>query len=435
MANLFTIDFNSLSNEERYSAISDFSSAQPNESSRHDFKALWGPGSIEDVAGFANTFGGILIIGVEKGQKDLTAKLVGVDSERELTTGIASSIATNITPTPFYEIMECYNPSESNKRFCVVRVRSGPSIHMVTKKGTKTPVFVRNQDETVPADAAQLRMMIERERQTSSNIMQDLLFRSQALLDQIDVSHAAPASRSLPGAGGASSGTFFKLVLVAMDPVDAMLDFESDQKLINLIYRYYPRIHSCLNGTTASEHTDRGEKFFDYRWFHQNLAYECRWRITSSIDMAHAVQIRVDDKWSIVDLVVYAILFLKISEKWWQSLGFLGEGLLLANASVQGLPIREAGGFLIHGFSPGTDACKMSSASIVLNPHPQLKASGHIRTNFASVREDVPRIVTTLMNSLLRSLGHGVRKAEFEEGVRAICNSIDIRHHIGEAVT
>src|SRR5947209_14512704 len=124
MVDLFTVDFNTLNNDHKYSAIAEFSKAQPNESNRHDFKLIWTDESIKHVAGFANTFGGILIIGVGKGQTDPEPTLTGVSSAAELTTKIASAIATNISPSPSYDIMECHAPGEVSKRFCVVRIRS-----------------------------------------------------------------------------------------------------------------------------------------------------------------------------------------------------------------------------------------------------------------------------------------------------------------------
>jgi len=106
MIDLFTTELNSLTNEQRYSAIADFAEAQPNESNRHDFKSIWTNDALKDVAALANTFGGLLIVGVQKNQNDIQAKMIGVTSPSELTTGIASTIATNISPMPSYDIME-----------------------------------------------------------------------------------------------------------------------------------------------------------------------------------------------------------------------------------------------------------------------------------------------------------------------------------------
>src|SRR6266568_1089325 len=105
MVDLFTDDLDSLKNDQLFSAIKEFSEAQPCEGYRHDFKLKWNnDGALQSVAAFANTFGGLLFIGVKKQRTDTHATLVGVESDIELKTGIASSIATNITPTPSYNI-------------------------------------------------------------------------------------------------------------------------------------------------------------------------------------------------------------------------------------------------------------------------------------------------------------------------------------------
>jgi predicted HTH transcriptional regulator len=131
---LFAVEFGTINNDQRFSAITSFAQAQPTESNRHDFKSVWTNDAIKDVAAFANTFGGILVIGVEKNQNDHTARVVGVTSGSELTTGIASAIATNISSTPSYDIMECHQPTDPNKRFCVVRVRSDARLYLCNQK-------------------------------------------------------------------------------------------------------------------------------------------------------------------------------------------------------------------------------------------------------------------------------------------------------------
>ena len=97
----------------RYAATASLAQAQPTESNRHDFKTVWTNDAIKDVAAFANTFGDLLVIGVEKNQSDHTARVAGVQSKSELTTGIASAIATKISPTPPYNIMECHDPTDA----------------------------------------------------------------------------------------------------------------------------------------------------------------------------------------------------------------------------------------------------------------------------------------------------------------------------------
>ncbi|MGC2402800.1 MAG: hypothetical protein WA510_23610 [Acidobacteriaceae bacterium] len=120
------------------------------------------------------------------------------------------------------------------------------------------------------------------------------------------------------------------------------------------------------------------------------------------------------------DLVIYSIVFLTLASAWWREIGFFGEGLLVADLSVQGLDLRREGNSFPYGFDPGTGAYKIAADSLALHPRPRTIACGEARANFSNMHEDIPPLVSMLMNSLLRSLGHSVRKAQFENDVQAI---------------
>jgi predicted HTH transcriptional regulator len=77
---LFTDNLNALKNEELFAVIGEFCSVQPSEGWRHDYAEQWGDSALQKVAAFANTFGGLLIIGVKKGKHDTECQLVGVNS-------------------------------------------------------------------------------------------------------------------------------------------------------------------------------------------------------------------------------------------------------------------------------------------------------------------------------------------------------------------
>jgi hypothetical protein len=100
-----------------------------------DFKATWSDSSLRAVAAFANTFGGLLIVGVS--DKDGRAdEIVGIASKRqELKTSIASAIASNISPTPPYDLRDVAFPEGSGRHLCIVRVRKGNHLYLLTKKG------------------------------------------------------------------------------------------------------------------------------------------------------------------------------------------------------------------------------------------------------------------------------------------------------------
>lgn len=422
MIDLFTVQLSSLGNDELHSAIAEFAQAQPNESNRHDFKSVWTSDSVKDVAAFANTFGGLLIIGAGKGQGDLRANLVGVTSSSELTTGIASAIATNISPTPSYDISECYKPSETNKRFCIVRIRSDATLHLVTKKGI-APVWVRNADQTIPADAAQLRGLIDRERQIIASLDDALVGRAEGILYDMVIGHQYPDTPNWNAGRWDLSRTSFKLALVPRETRLIQLDVGDENKFTAIIHSRYRRTLSNLGGATpaARDAQNRSADFYEYRWYHKNIDYESRWRITNRLDVAHATQVKHGDNWSLTDTVLYTILLLKAGAGWWSSFGYFGEGVLLAELKVPELSLRRgAADEFSKLFGPGEGDYRLSSKVLTVNQHQRDESKAYVPVNSATILDNIPNIVTSIMNPLLRSLGHGVALREFKENVRTI---------------
>src|SRR5258708_6913705 len=160
---LFSEDLDKYDNAGKYAAIEQFCSARINEGWQLDYAVTWDDRALEKVAAFANTFGGVLIIGVKKDKGDTEPLLTFVNSAVEYKTRIASSIAANISPVPSYYVYECYKPGEPSSRLCVVQVRNVNGFHLLTKKNIK-PIHVRNEDETREADAADIRRLLERNK-------------------------------------------------------------------------------------------------------------------------------------------------------------------------------------------------------------------------------------------------------------------------------
>jgi hypothetical protein len=425
MIDLFTAELNTLSNENLYAAIADFAKAQPNESNRHDFKSIWTSDTVKHVAAFANTFGGLLIVGVEKGKADSEATAVGVPSPSEIATGIASSIATGISPTPSYDIAECYKPGGPNRRFCVVRIRTGTTFYLVTKKGL-VPAWVRNADQSVPADAAQLRSLIDREEHSAEATNEFLLERAQSILKEMPIGFGYSDIEAWDMGGWHRSENYFNLALVPAERRWARLDVFDEDRFAGLIHGHYRRVKDNL-GRAARDAVNRSGDFFEYRWYHQNISHENRWRVTSRLEIAHAVQIKHDAEWSLVDVVMYTILLLTIGAKWWKSYNYFGDGLLVASIGVNSLKLaRGKASQFIPLFKPFEGDFGMRSE--VLQEHAQRDVSlVFMPVNAATITERIPQLVTEIMNPLLRSLGHGVSYSAFEENVQIITEGFRLK--------
>lgn len=422
MIDLFTADFVQLQNDDLYNAIAEFADVSPNESNRHDFKLQWNNETIQDVAAFANTFGGLLFIGIEKGQNDLHATLRGVPSNSELTTGIATAISTNISPTPVYDIAECYKPDEPGKRFCVIRVSSSPTISLVTKKGL-SPVWLRDVDRTTRADAAQLRRMIDRERTVPSELQGSLVTSVYQMFDQMMIGYDYSIGGNWALSPCQRSATFFKVALVPVESKLLRLDRNTENKFLNLIRTYYRRISLTLAGTQppAQDAEERAASFYEYRWYHAGIKYENRWRLTDKLVVAHATQIEYEQQWSLTDAVLYTLLLLKIGAKWWESSRYFGDGVLATSLYPMNFPLaRGSSQHYATLFNPGQGSFGMNADVLTTTVTRNPASQAFVNVTFSNIRDDVPELVTLLFNMLLRDLGHAIIWDEFKENVRKI---------------
>jgi Putative DNA-binding domain len=431
---LFADDLSRLDNEALFLAIERFAAVQPSEGWRHDYTVQWDDDSgLKNVAGFANTFGGVLLVGVRKGKKDATCTLVGVESTNELKTGIASSIAANLSPIPSYDIFECSDPSGPTKRFCIVRVRSGTVLHLMTKKGLQ-PVYVRNEDETIPANAAQLRRLVDRERQFSAqpNWASD---RAKALLDNLKVNSGYANIDSDEWFFGPrqQSPTFLKLALMPTETIALEMDEAHERSLRNFVAATFPRLAEGLSNASAKEAEAREANLYEYVWYHKRLDREMRWRITGESGIASATQMgqEWDGKrcWSLVDLVTHTLLSLKLGIRWWEFVRYFGEGRLLLQMDLSGLELatNSSGEFRRAFYSTGAlggPNPRISADAISLARRAKNSTDAEVRVNYFSVSERLVPLTTSLMNQALRGLGHGVSVQRLERDVQALAESL-----------
>jgi hypothetical protein len=157
--NLFQSDLSSATAQQLQRAIVSAAESQRDEGFRIDFKRELTDAFVQGVVAFANTFGGILVIGVTD---DTPRQIVGVDPPRgsDLKTQICNKIGDLVSPPPDVEVETCACEGKPGKMLAVVRVQSRPVIHMYLK-GDR-PVYVRNNDRSVPAKASELRSLLER---------------------------------------------------------------------------------------------------------------------------------------------------------------------------------------------------------------------------------------------------------------------------------
>jgi len=163
-----------------------------------------------------------------------------------------------------------------------------------------------------------------------------------------------------------------------------------------------------------------------------------RWRITASGSMGHVTQTRTADGtgtnevWSIVDLAISLILFLKLGAKWWSDLEYFSEGRLCAQIYVPGLRLARSGthGDFLYAFDPFSDGnssnkpATMRSDAIRPSNHPRSKAVADINLNYYSLTEGAHESAARIVNLLLRGLGHALDFRSLAEDLRSRCEAL-----------
>ena len=423
---LFSEDLDKYDNKGKYSALEEFCAARLNEGWRLDYAENWDDRALEKVAAFANTFGGVLIIGVKKDKRDVEPLLVGVNSTAEYKTRIASSIAANISPVPSYHVYECHKPEEPNSKFCVVQVRNVDAFHLLTKKNIK-PIHIRNEDETREADAADIRRLLERSR-TTQDIPANLRQRADETLRSLRVR----SDRKMldPGRESfAQSQSLLKMILIPIEFRGLDLEKSHEDRLKRLIRDCYPSV-SKIDSEAASWLTeDRGSSYFEWIWYHTVIDWEMRWHISAEGQIAHATQIRSKNtgavhQWSVLDLCDFLFLFLNLSSRWWEERGYFGDGVIFVDLTTDNLPIfrdsQGAFGRLLNPRAGHRELGCIASDAIQLSVTGRSRAEASQRFSPALMRQSAIPTVISLSNALLRSLGHLVDGQSLDRSLRSM---------------
>ncbi len=318
---------------ENFIRISEPPESRPRESFLLDFKQEWNDSALQTVAAFAHTFGGILIVGISE-QDGVPESIVGVDSRGELQTSIASSIATSISPVPEFTVKDCSVASEPQKKLAVVRVRPGNLIYYYTKKDSRHPIYVRNNDESVPANAAQLRALIER-RASAADSQPQITTRLTSLRNVVQLRRTA-------GLLQGQAPSRFQVVAIPSEHPSILIDSEVEQQFRKRIQRNFAVADA--DGKVEKEE-DRYVDWYEWRWFNAETTNESVWRLTSAGDAAYATQVRVAGQngelaWSLGDIVAELVLFLAVVRSMWKMFGFYGEATLLLTLAAHDLALR-----------------------------------------------------------------------------------------------
>ena len=165
-----------------------------------------------------------------------------------------------------------------------MRVRKGNSLYLFTKKGEQ-PVYIRNEDESRPADAARLQALLAIRSVPGQAITPAAFGYTQPALvtQQIYVTQAqegtAPTQR-------VRSETFLQVSLTPEEPLAVRLDLTVEQKLLSLVRSCYPELADNVDDRSrnlgASFTDNRMSDWYLITYLESGRDYEMRWGTDSA---------------------------------------------------------------------------------------------------------------------------------------------------------
>lgn len=433
---LYRDDFSRLGDPELFDAVEAFTRVNQPANDRTqegylvDFKATWSDSALQTAAAFANTFGGLLLVGVsdDQGRAD---RIVGIVATRqELKTRIASSIASNISPTPPYEIRDVAFPSDPARHLCIVGVRKGSGMYLLTKKGDQ-PVYIRNEDESRPADAARLQALL------ASRVIpghpagpqpftyaQPSLGASRLYILKRQIHNGQP--------GRSRCETFLQMSLQPEEPLAVHLELGVEQKLLSIIRAIYPEIANNADDRARN----MGASFSDERlrdWYltmysEEFRDYEMKWGIDDRGGVHFITQVACkasqqgdgSEFWSLCDVMTNLDCTIQVAHEFWDYLEYPGEAQILAQLQVETLPLLErnsgtqsACAFGYYERDGQRKRARPLPADALVRPAKQgSRATAAVDLNYASRFGNHSEAVALITNQLLRDLGYAGNLAD-----------------------
>lgn len=143
--------FTSAINDINWSTIEDFCNQRVPEGTFLDYKEFIPPNLQKTIASFANTFGGVILIGIEEDNSNKPVlPIKGIEFERGLSEKIVNIVLTHITPPFIPEIKICQN-SDGKRAIIFIRIPQSDTFHAISRN---TEVYLRTNDISHPEKIA-----------------------------------------------------------------------------------------------------------------------------------------------------------------------------------------------------------------------------------------------------------------------------------------
>jgi hypothetical protein len=305
MADLFTCKLTPLSVQDvdEFLGLSQPEDKRLPESSQIDYKQEFPPDLGDDVAALANTYGGLIFLGIksDKNRNNVPVQWDGVQLGSDPSVRVSSRILSTVRPRPEFDIGLV---GSTNGSIVIIRVKEGSYPPYEYEQGASVRIPIRVNDRNKQASVRDIEAMIERRnatKQTSQRAMENL---------QLDTLVAYRVESS-PGGGTREvrDDRVHKMLLVPNRPTRWRLDVKFERQFERWIQGAYP------NARTFSANFRSG-MFYEVREIRNEAKHLHRvWRITSegALGVARNVDYHGSPGEPVGDIAVDLIFFFRLA--------------------------------------------------------------------------------------------------------------------------
>lgn len=194
--------------------VVNFCDQRTSENAYLDYKESFPKNLAKSISAFANTLGGIIIIGVKEDEESKPVlPILGIPFEKGLSEKVTNIVLDNITPPVFPEIQVCLN-KDKTKALVVIRIpQSSDTPHAISGN---TQVYIRTGNLNHPESLATLDKIfwLDNQRMKSTELKDKLIKDS---FNRFDAYYEAEKDAEIFNSG------FFTLLMCPIYPHNSFL--------------------------------------------------------------------------------------------------------------------------------------------------------------------------------------------------------------------
>ncbi len=313
--NLDNIQFSDI---EQFTGIERPENERPKEGVRLDFKKEISDKIGDTVTAFANTYGGLIILGVksDKNKQNIPVEISGIQGTKDIKPTIVNKILSTVYPRPSFSVGVAIHDEKPDHVVVVIRVyesRIAPHMYIA---GQSNKISVRVEDENRYASLQEIETLFERRKRLASK---DFLTQN---LSDLYVSWKQNGQES-------RSGNHHKISLIPFDNFGIRLDRNSEREFSNFIRTSFRKDKSI---DTDSHHAE----YYQIEARNRERDYHRIWRLYTSgaLEFVSQVGNGTPRQENLGDMIVDTISIIEVYKTLLKEKGGFGKSYLQHEISI-----------------------------------------------------------------------------------------------------